>query len=117
MFFDNVGGPMLDDALRAMNVGGRIVQCGTASVANWVPTPTGMRNEREILMRRLIWSGFVAFDHSAEFPHAMRALADLVIAGRLAYDEDISIGIKAAPGAIARLYAGENTGKSLIFVG
>lgn len=117
VFFDNTGGPILDATIRRMNVGGRIVQCGTASIANWVPTPTGPRNEREVLMRRLQWGGFVIFDHAAAYPAALAHLAPLVADGRLVHDEDIATGFAAAPGAIARLYAGENDGKSLIFIG
>jgi NADPH-dependent curcumin reductase len=117
VFFDNVGGSILDSVIRRMNTAGRIVQCGTASIANWNPGPTGARNEREVLMRRLLWGGFVIFDHKADFPKAMEALTELVAAGKLVYDEDIADGYDAAPGAIARLYAGKNIGKSLIFVG
>jgi NADPH-dependent curcumin reductase len=117
MFFDNVGGPILDSVFRTMNTAGRIVQCGTASIANWYPVPSGLRNEREVLMRRLIWGGFVIFDHKPDFPAAIAALAALIEAEKLVYDEDIANGYAAAPGAIARLYAGENVGKSLIFVG
>ncbi len=117
VFFDSVGGPILDSVIRTVNAAGRIIQCGTASIANWYPVPTGARNEREVLMRRLIWGGFVIFDHKADYPAAMDKLAALVAAGKLVYDEDIARGYDAAPGAIARLYAGENSGKSLIFVG
>ena len=117
LFFDNVGGAILDTVIRTMNTGGRIVQCGTASIANWYPAPTGLRNEREVLMRRLQWGGFVIFDHSADFGEALAHLAPMVADGRLVHDEDIAIGFEAAPGAIARLYAGENRGKSLMFAG
>jgi NADPH-dependent curcumin reductase len=117
VFFDNTGGSILDCAIRQMNVGGRIVQCGTASVANWTPVPTGPRNEREVLTRRLQWGGFVIFDHIAAFPEALAVLAPRVAAGTLAFEEDIQAGFEHAPGAIARLYAGENTGKSLLFIG
>jgi NADPH-dependent curcumin reductase len=117
VFFDSVGGPILDSVIRQMITGGRIVQCGTASIANWYPAPTGQRNEREVLMRRLNWGGFVIFDHKADFPVAMERLAALIVAGKLVYDEEIASGYDAAPGAIARLYAGNNAGKSLIFVG
>lgn len=117
VFFDNVGGPILDTVIRTMNVAGRIVQCGTASIANWNPAPSGLRNEREVLMRRLQWGGFVIFDHAADYPEALTHLAPMVADGQLVHDEDIATGFDAAPGAIARLYAGENEGKSLIFVG
>lgn len=117
VLFDNVGGPILDSVIRQMNVGGRIVQCGTASIANWYPVPSGARNEREVLMRRLQWGGFVIFDHVKDYPAAMDDLAALIAGGKLVHDEDIAAGFDAAPGAIARVYAGENEGKSLIFVG
>jgi NADPH-dependent curcumin reductase len=117
VFFDSVGGPILDSVIRQMNTAGRIVQCGTASTSSWYPVPTGARNEREVLMRRLLWGGFVIFDHKADFPTAMGRLAALIAVGKIVYDEDIASGYDAAPGAIGRLYAGENVGKSLIFVG
>ena len=117
VFFDNVGGPILDAAIRQMNVGGRIVQCGTASIANWSPPPTGLRNEREVLTRRLQWGGFVIFDYMAAFSEALADLAPRVASGNLAYEEDIAHGFAAAPGAIARLYEGQNEGKSLIWIG
>ncbi|KMO39804.1 alcohol dehydrogenase [Methylobacterium aquaticum] len=117
VYFDNVGGPILDAALRRMAVGGRIVQCGTASVANWAETPTGPRVEREILTRRLVWSGFVVLDHKARFEEAITALAGWYAEGRITLDEDVSKGIEGAPGAIASLYRGENRGKRLIVVG
>ena len=117
VYFDNTGGPILDAILRRMAVRGRIVQCGTASIGSWDPAPTGPRNEREILTRRLVWSGFVIFDHAARYAEAADALARLYLEGAIVYDVDVSDGIEQAPGAIAALYAGENSGKKLIYVG
>ncbi len=117
VYFDNVGGRILDAALRRMAVGGRVVQCGTASVADWSTSPQGPRNEREILTRRLVWSGFVVFDHVARFEAANRALVSWYREGRLTYDEDVAHGIEHAPGAIKSLYDGENRGKKLIYIG
>jgi len=117
IFFDSAGGAILDTGLRQMRPAGRIVQCGTASVPAWSPPPEGLRNEREVLTRRLIWSGFVIFDHAAKFGETMIALADLVESGALTFDEDIRSGIEAAPQALADLYAGANRGKTLIALG
>jgi len=117
VYFDNVGGPILDRALRRMATAGRIVQCGTASTAIWTPLPQGPRNEREIMTRRLVWSGFVVFDHVARFAAANAALVGWYKEGRMTYDEDISTGIEHAAGAIKALYDGENRGKKLIYVG
>ncbi|HKT84748.1 MAG TPA: NADP-dependent oxidoreductase [Novosphingobium sp.] len=116
VYFDNAGGPILDGVLRRMAVGGRIVQCGTASIASWDPVPQGPRNEREILTRRLQWGGFVIFDHRGRFPQAAAQLAQWHKDGAIRYDEDISTGLESAPGAIASLYAGANRGKRIIDV-
>ena len=117
VYFDNTGGSVLDLLLRRMALGGRVVQCGTAANQAWDPPPTGPRVEREILTRRLQWAGFVIFDHAARFAEASEQLAAWYNDGRLQYDEDVSDGIAHAPGAIAALYDGRNTGKKLIYVG
>jgi NADPH-dependent curcumin reductase len=117
IYFDNTGGPILDTALRQMATRGRVVQCGTAATGSWLPPPTGPRNEREILTRRLIWSGFIIFDHTARYAEAADALSRLYQDGAVIYDVDVADGIEQAPGAIAALYAGENKGKKLIYVG
>lgn len=70
-----------------------------------------------MLTRRLVWSGFVIFDHAARFEDASRQLAAWHAEGRITYDEDVSDGIAHAPGAIADLYAGRNQGKKLIYIG
>ncbi|MDO9526968.1 MAG: NADP-dependent oxidoreductase [Gemmobacter sp.] len=114
VYYDNTGGTILDTILRQMAIAGRVVQCGTASVGSWLPAPTGPRNEREILTRRLVWSGFVIFDHMGAYALACADLAAMWQAGKITYDTDISHGIEAAPGAIAALYSGANTGKKLI---
>jgi NADPH-dependent curcumin reductase CurA len=114
VFFDSVGGEILDATLRRMRTGGRIVQCGTASIATWNPAPVGLRNEREVLTRRLSWGGFVIFDHVAEFSGAIAELAAALRSGALAYDEDIRAGLDRAPEALVDLYAGRNRGKVLI---
>jgi NADPH-dependent curcumin reductase CurA len=117
VFFDNTGGEILDTALRKMAVGGRIVQCGTAAVSTWQPPPTGLRNEREVLTRRLSWNGFVIFDHMPKWPEAIGTLASWLREGKLHYDEDISERIEDAPSAIDELYLGKNRGKRLIYIG
>ena len=117
IFFDNTGGPILDSAIRAMGRHGRIIQCGTAATASWAPPPTGLRNERDVLMRVLTWSGFSIFDHIGRFGEAIDALTDLMLSGHLAHDEDIETGIDRAPGALVAMMAGAHSGKKLIFVG
>ena len=117
VYYDNTGGPILDTVLRRMAIGGRVVQCGTAATSSWSPLPTGPRNEREILTRRLVWSGFVIFDHMADYAAACDTLAEMQATGKLTWVTDLQIGMDHAPGAIAALYEGRNTGKSLIYIG
>jgi NADPH-dependent curcumin reductase len=114
IYFDNVGGPIADTVIRQMNLRGRVIQCGTVSIASWVPPPQGPRNEREILTRRLRVEGFVIFDHAYRYDAVAAELAALHAAGRLHYDEDIECGLERAPQALADLYAGRNAGKKLI---
>jgi NADPH-dependent curcumin reductase CurA len=116
IFFDNTGGAIADAAIRTMRLRGRVIQCGTAANASWTPVPIGPRPEREILTRRLRWSGFIIFDHLAEFEAAAARLAELALAGKIVHDEEILPGLEHAPGAIAQLYRGENHGKLIIAV-
>jgi NADPH-dependent curcumin reductase CurA len=116
IFFDNTGGTIADAAIRTMRLRGRVIQCGTAANASWTPVPTGPRPEREILTRRLRWSGFIIFDHLAEFETAAARLAEFALAGKIVYDEEILPGLEHAAGAISRLYRGENHGKLIIAV-
>ncbi|WP_340314544.1 NADP-dependent oxidoreductase [Rhizorhabdus argentea] len=117
IYFDNTGGVILDTAIRAMAKNGRIVQCGTAATSSWSPPPTGLRNEREILLRTLTWSGFVIFDHVPRFGEAIAALTELMLAGKLSHEEDIDHGIAAAAGALETVFSGANAGKKLIYIG
>ena len=117
IYYDNTGGAILDTVLRRMAIAGRIVQCGTAAIPSWTPPPTGPRNEREIMTRRLVWSGFVIFDHLKVYADATARLAELWNTGAISYDVDVDHGIERAPFAIAALYSGENKGKKLIFIG
>jgi NADPH-dependent curcumin reductase CurA len=116
IYFDNTGGPILDLAIRNMALYGRIVQCGTAATASWSPAPTGMRNEREILLRRLSWNGFVIFDHIRRFPDAIAVLEPMVIEGALHYEEDITPGLRSAASGLADVFSGKNRGKKLISI-
>src|SRR6516164_8710122 len=116
IFFDNTGGPIADAAIRTMRLRGRVIQCGTAANASWTPVPTGPRPEREILTRRLRWSGFIIFDHVAEFETAAARLTQLALEGKIVYDEEILPGLQHAPPAIDQLYRGENHGKLIIKV-
>jgi NADPH-dependent curcumin reductase CurA len=114
VYFDNTAGPISDTVHRLLRVGGRVVICGTASIANWDPPPQGPRVERNLLIKRVRMQGFVVLDYKARYPEAIAAMAQWIREGRLHYREHILAGIEQAPGAIAALYRGENLGKQLI---
>jgi NADPH-dependent curcumin reductase len=114
VYFDNTAGPISDVVMAHLNVGARIVVCGTASVANWNPWPSGPRIERHLLVKRARMQGFVILDHMDHEPVARAELAQWVRDGKLHYQEDVLDGIEHAPDAIAGLYRGENLGKRLI---
>jgi NADPH-dependent curcumin reductase CurA len=114
IFFDNVAGAIADVIHRRMAAFGRVIQCGTVSIASWIPVPLGPRLEREILTRRLHMEGFVIFDHIGHFDLVAEKLASLLALGKLRIEEDIEIGLERAPGALVDVYAGRNCGKKLI---
>ena len=114
VYFDNTAGRISDTILTHLNVGARVVICGTASIASWDPIPLGPRVERHLLVKRARMQGILIFDYVARYEEARADLARWLREGKLAYREDILDGIEQAPGAIAGLYRGDNLGKRLI---
>jgi NADPH-dependent curcumin reductase CurA len=112
-YFDNTGGAITDEVMSALNVHAAVVICGTASLPAGHP-PLGPRWERRILTRRARVEGLLVSDFGSRFAPAVQELTALVRAGKLRYREDILDGLESAPGAVARLYAGSNTGKYVI---
>jgi len=116
VYYDNTAGVISDEVHSNLTVGARVVICGTASVSSWTDWPQGPRIERHLLVKRARMQGFVIFDYADRYAEARSELAQWIRDGVLSYDEDILDGLEHAPGAIARLYAGANTGKLLIRV-
>jgi NADPH-dependent curcumin reductase CurA len=114
VYFDNTAGRISDAVLKRLNIGARIIICGTASISNWNPIPQGPRVERHLLVKRARMQGFVVFDFAERYAEARDKLARWVKDGTIRYREDILDGIENAPGAIAGLYRGDNVGKRLI---
>ncbi len=114
VYFDNTAGPISDAVLPHLAMKARVVVCGTASIATWDPWPSGMRVERHLLVKRARMEGFLIFDYAHRAGEARAALAGWVREGKIKYEEHMLEGIATAPGAIAMLYRGENTGKLLI---
>lgn len=116
VYFDNTSGRISDAVMAHLNVGARVIICGTASIANWDPVPHGPRVERTLLVKRARMQGFVILDHRDHYAAARTDLGAWVRQGLIHFEEDILDGIEQAPDAIAGLYRGENLGRRLIRV-
>ncbi|HUE39199.1 MAG TPA: NADP-dependent oxidoreductase [Candidatus Binatia bacterium] len=116
VYFDNVGGEILDAALGALAVGGRIVLCGAISSYNATELPPGPRNYTNLIVRRGRMEGFLVTDYAARFGEAVGDLAGWAAAGKLRDRVDVVDGLENAPDALRRLFTGENLGKQLVRV-
>jgi NADPH-dependent curcumin reductase CurA len=116
VYFDNVGGEILDAVLVRMNLHGRIPTCGLISMYNASKPVPGPYHYASILMRRLRIEGFIILDYAPRFPEAMHALAGWLIEGKLRYKLDVVDGLENAPAALRRMFAGGNVGKEVVKV-
>ncbi|MGH9024910.1 MAG: NADP-dependent oxidoreductase [Acidimicrobiia bacterium] len=116
VFFDNVGGEILDLVLARINDYARIVLCGAISNYNAVELPPGPRNVGNLIVHRGRMEGFIVLDYRERFLEAILALAGWVGEGRLKHRVDVVEGLEQAPRAINRLFTGENTGKLVVKV-
>jgi len=113
VYFDNVGGRILDTMLRAMNLHSRIVICGLVAEYN-ATEPYGYRNLRAVLVKRIRMQGMIVFDWADRYGEAVAGLAALVASGKLRYRESIVDGLENAPKGLIALLKGENFGKQLV---
>jgi NADPH-dependent curcumin reductase CurA len=114
VYFDNVGGQILEAVLERIAERARIVLCGGISGYNLVDAPPGPRNQMNLIGRRARMEGFIVIDYAARFAEAGAALARLVAEGKIAYRIDLQKGIENAPRSFRRLFSGENLGKQLL---
>lgn len=116
VYFDNVGGTILEAALNRMAHGARIVLCGAISDYNAQQPLTGPRNYMNLLVARGRMEGFVVLDYVDRFPTAIPELAMWRASGQLVDREDILEGLSQAPAGLVRLFEGKNFGKQLVRV-
>lgn len=117
VYFDNVGGAVLEAALFSMNERGRVVCCGAVSQYDSA-APTGPRNlPGLVVVKRLRMEGFIVMDFAREDATALRALRTWVASGQIKVTEDIMEGLETAPDALIGLLAGDNRGKRMVRVG
>jgi NADPH-dependent curcumin reductase CurA len=113
VYFDNVGGEILDAVLARMNLFGRVVVCGMISDYN-ATDPYRVRNWRAILVNRLRVQGMIVFDWKDRYGEAIKELGGYLGQGRLKYRESVLEGLENAPRGLIDLLAGKNFGKQLV---
>ncbi|HEU4389115.1 MAG TPA: NADP-dependent oxidoreductase [Blastocatellia bacterium] len=116
VYFDNVGGEILDAALDLINLRARIVLCGLISQYNSKEPQPGPYNFGNILTRRGRVEGFIVLDYAKRFPEALPELRRWMADGRLKYRVDVVEDLENAPEAINRLFDGSNIGKLVVRV-
>ena len=113
VYFDNVGGPILDAVLPLVNLFGRIPLCGLVSQYN-ADQPYGVKHLREVFNRRITLRGFVLSDHRDQFEAANQALLAAYAAGHLKHRETLTHGLENAPQAFIQMLQGAHFGKQLV---
>jgi NADPH-dependent curcumin reductase CurA len=116
LYFDNVGGEILDAVLANLAMHARIVLCGAISQYNATGPRRGIENTSALITRRSRMEGFLILDYAARFDEARAVLAPLVLSGALRHQEHIVKGLERAPEALNFLFSGENHGKTLVEV-
>ncbi len=116
VYFDNVGGEILDVVLGQIRLRARIVICGAISQYNNTTAVKGPANYLSLLVNRARMEGIVVFDWAARYHEAMQEMGGWMAAGKLKSREDIVDGIETFPETLNKLFTGENFGKLLIKV-
>jgi NADPH-dependent curcumin reductase len=117
VYFDNVGGDILDAVLTRLARGARIVICGAVSQYNATDGVKGPANYLSLLVSRASMIGMVVFDYAARYGEAAGEIAGWMREGRLISREDVvEGGVSAFPDALLKLFAGENIGKLVLRV-
>ena len=113
VYFDNVGGPVLDTVLPLMNVASRLVVCGV--IADYdAAQPHGVKHWRSILVNRIRVQGIIVLDWRARYGEALTALVGYYAQGRLKTRESVVEGLERAPEGLIALLKGQNFGKQLV---
>jgi NADPH-dependent curcumin reductase CurA len=113
IYFENVGGAILDMVLGRLNPFARIPLCGLVSQYN-ATEPYGVKNFGSLLTNRVSVQGFIVSEHMERWPLALTELGAHVAEGRITYRESIAKGLEQAPSAFIGMLEGKNFGKQLV---
>lgn len=117
VYFDNVGGEILDIVLTLINLRARIVICGAISQYNAIKKPAGPSNYMSLLVNRARMEGIVVFDNAANYGKAIEEMAGWIAQGKLNAKVEVAEGgVKAFQDTLMKLFKGENTGKLVLKV-
>jgi NADPH-dependent curcumin reductase CurA len=116
VYFDNVGGDILDAVLTQLARGARIVICGAISQYNNTTPIKGPSNYLSLLVNRASMKGMLVVDYAYRYGEAAREMAGWMAAGKLKSREDIVEGFETFPETLLKLFKGENTGKLVLKV-
>jgi NADPH-dependent curcumin reductase CurA len=114
IYFDNVGGEILDTVLTRIGRGARIVICGAISQYNNTAPVKGPSNYLSLLVNRARMEGMVVFDYAARYGEAIKDIAQWMREGSFVSREDLVEGIETFPAALNKLFSGENFGKLVL---
>jgi len=116
LYFDNVGGEILDAVLANIALHARVVLCGAISQYNATGARRGAENTSMLITRRGRMEGFIVLDFAHRYLEAQGELATLVLSGQLHHQEHLVQGLEHAPDALNLLFSGGNHGKMLVVV-
>ena len=114
IYFDNVGGPLLETVLFLININARVMLCGGISGYNATEPQPGPRNILNLVVQRATMQGFLVLDYLPKSHEAVEKLAGLVMEGKIKHLEDIQEGLENCPQTLNRLFTGENFGKQML---
>ena len=116
IYFDNVGGDILDHVLARIRRNARIIICGAISQYNSTTAIQGPKNYLSLLVNRGMMKGMVVFDYADRYPLAIAEMAGYLKDGRMKSKEDVVSGIQTFPETLLKLFNGENFGKLVLKV-
>ena len=116
LYFDNVGGDILDTVLTQLALHARIVICGAISQYNNTTPMKGPSNYMSLLVNRAMMKGMVVFDYAARYKEAAMEMGGWMMQGKLKSREDIVDGLETFPDTLLKLFKGENVGKLVLKV-
>ena len=114
VFFDNVGGSILEAALDHIAMRARVVLCGGISGYNATEPVPGPANLMNLVIMRARMEGFIIIDYMDRALDAVTELVGWVQSGRLQYEVDVQEGFENIPATLQRLFTGENRGKQIL---